>query len=355
MRLQDEKGGLSETNAERQIRNRRKNNPEDVVRVLTEEDGIEPHFSFPKAKDAVWVKGLSEQDERDEIESLKRKERKKEEKMKGKFLVIPLGRNWLLYPNLIGLLFVVMMLKELCSYLFFCNSYRSLTPLDRSEELGFISSPDAFFTLMKRRGEGPVDFFFRVFPIIFSFPMLVGSLYALSLAIKVGFSTQHFSALCGVGCSLLYFLAGAAQFYISSFSTAYLFSISGVDQGFSTPRKAAAYEVAVDLLSLYYLAMVVKHILPLISLILVSPSVALAMGKPYLSKWFRALLSIPLFFWSLYLLSFVFPDEVVDTISPFISLTLVYSATLGSWGAFIVICLRHKEFEIPFFSPPVTQ
>lgn len=355
MSFLDKKDGLPQTDVEKQIRNRRKNSVEEVVRVLTEEDGIQSHFSFPKAKDAVWVNGLSEKDEREEIEFLNRMEKKKEEEMKGKFLVIPLGRNWLLYPNLIGVLFVIMMLRELCNNLFFRNLHSSFTPLDRSEELGFISSPDAFFTLMKRRGEGLVEFFFRVFPIIYSFPMLIGSLYAISLAIQVGFSTHHFSALCGVGCSLLYFLAGAAQFYIASFSTSYLFSISAMDQGSSMAGKAAAYEVAVDLLSLYYLAMVVKYILPLISLILISPSVGLAMGKPYLSKWFRALLSIPLFFWSLYLLSFVFAEEVIEAIAPFISLTVVYSATLGSWGAFIVMCLRHKEFEIPFFSPPVIQ
>lgn len=353
MNPQIEQRSDGQTDESGQLRNRKKSSREPIVRFLSEDD---PEFlsflSHPKAKDAVWVKGLSEQDELEEIEFLKMAKRAKEEKA-AKFLVVPLGRDWLCYPNILGVAFVVVLLASLFNDFFLHGTVNSSSQLNRQDEIQYIYSTDTFFPLMKRRGEGVVEFFFRVSPIISSFPMLFASLYALCLALIVGISTHHFSALCGVGCAVLYFLAATSQYYITSSTAGYLFRVSAMNKGSTKVRESSFTDVAEELLALYYLTMIVKYLSPMISVILVCPSVALAMGRFRLSRPLCGFLSIPLFLCCGHLFSPLFSNTVEGIRSPFISLTLVYGAMLVSWGAFIWLCLRHKNFELPYFSPPI--
>lgn len=337
------------------LRNRKKEGSrEPIVRVLSEKEcDLASYFSCPKSKDAVWVNGLSPQDEIDEIEFIKEDRRRKEEKA-AKILVIALGKNWLLYPNIIGFFFLGVLLVRICILLFSHDCVSSFTQSNELEEVHFIYSSETFFPLSKQRGEGIVEFFFRVAPILCPLPVLFASLYALCLTLQVGLSTHHFSALCALGCAVLYFLAAGSQYYAISSTAASLSSSTSVRGGHTRGRNAPFKDVPEELLSLYYLLMIVKYMSLLISLILVSPSVAMAMGKAHFAWLFRALLAIPLLIWCVYLFSPLISSEFENS-PPVIHLSTVYGIMLVSWGTFICMCIRHKKFELPFFSPFILE
>lgn len=330
-------GSMSEFSVEPEVKVNDDRAPEEEV------DGTEDHrepsvhvlydvlsyfkFRIPKCKDAVWVKGLTKEDEEYAIQQLQLEEYQKEASKLAKLFVLPLGSAWLRYPNIVGFLFLAVMAYEL-----------AFPAQEVLQELVLCSSVENLMPLGIRRGESFMTLFYRIAPSILSPGWLAAATYALTISFRVGLSTHHFRALCAFGAALLYPFAVIAQFYI-------IFSGAFRDSKQSTETDILFF--------MYYSCVVIKMFSPIVAVILVYPAVALAMSdmSRLISTGLQFMTLLPL----LALLWYIGVDGNfnVEKDAWLGSISVVYLTTLISWGTVLVKCFCQSTFEIPVIVPPV--
>eukprot|EP00796_Vickermania_ingenoplastis_P008643 gene8643-6072_t len=273
----------------------------------------------PKSKDAIWVRGLSREDEEAAIEQLRQDEMRRQEALLPQFMVMQLGKKWLWYPNIAGLLFVIAMI---------------LSPRGAGtiEELRIASTYETVRPLIQRRGESLVGCFSRTAPVLLCPASLTAALYAATLAITVAVSTHHFPALCSVGAAGLYVVGLISQYCL-------LF------QGFRSLGPKPSDTDLEMVLCIFYAATVVKAAGPLVALALVQRTVGLTTRSSYTAVM-KGLMLLP----PVTLLGMLASSHLGLGLP--VNQDVLYGVTLVSWGVFWWRCTRQKDYELPIVIPP---
>lgn len=292
--------------------------PEPEVNIVTD---VFSYFSlrFPKSRDAVWVRGLSYEEEEETIAELRSKSERSNQ-TSGIF-VVPLGENWLYSANFTGLLALV-------------ASIWLLLVADSTDEICASENVDCFLRFSRRRGETSPSHVYRLCGrFLILLPL---SLYVVFLSYVVGVSTHHFTSLCAMGVAALYFCALIVQYVLLS---------DGISQGFVDD------ETEIDvILFLFYFATMVKLASPIVALLLVAQTVGVAMNKHRSIRVVKKILITPL----ILLLLAVGEGVMVERLMLSIRMLWIYWSIILSFSSFILTCIAYgkfNSFEIPVFIP----
>lgn len=286
---------------------------------------------FVKPKEAKWVRGLendapvrSTDEALIDFQSRKAQEGIKFDE-KGAFL--PLPQSWLYYPNAVGIWFVAATIRLLWQML------RDTSSITYDELYGF--TPTSWGSLgpqLKSKEEGYFTFLCRILPFLLPMPLTIGAVYAFSLALRVALTAHQFLPFCGVGVALLYVVAVAAQYFFMATRLSLLSRVTG--EVYDEEIEGKAISLLVEA------AAMIKLAAPTLTVLLVYPTVSLAMKK----RWYAPLnfvLSIPL----MALVAMTASSAGLISIS-FLSQPLWLIITAISWGVFIITCVQQTSYEL---------
>ncbi|CAJ1028515.1 hypothetical protein Q4I32_005223 [Leishmania shawi] len=311
--------GASESNIYT-ARPRWSHDDDDSVSVVQSTHDYTQRIFKTKPQSAQWVRGLAEDGEEDYPTGGFRRRRANihkweelddtlDEALQVTAHAETWRRQWLLYPNILAIAYLCLIFV------------RMMKGLHRSYRLDYPTTPWQLELYGRRYGENGVSFLMRVC-VPLAIPHAVGAAYTLSLTYIIGGAARRFTALCGVGLSLL---SMGALFTQSSL----LFACCGLSP------YSQRWECDLPFV-LHHVCSAIRVLCPLLAVWCVAPVLDQLRGCGY--RW-RCVLAVPCVMALACLAS-----SLYDEVPSHRMLDLAHISVLIAWPLFVKSCWKQKRF-----------
>ncbi|KAG5474593.1 hypothetical protein LSCM4_03766 [Leishmania orientalis] len=218
-------------------------------------------------------------------------------------------QQWLFYPNALAIAYLCLMVV------------RMVNGLHRSYRLDYPATPWQLELYGRRYGENGVSFLMRVF-VPLAGPHAVGAAYTLSLTYMIGGAAHKFTALCGVGLSLV---SMGALFTQSSL----LFACCGISSSHHDWKCDVPF-------ILHHVCSAIRVLCPLLAAWCVSPVLDQVWGCGY--RW-RCVLAVPCVMALACLASSLYDEAPSQRM-----LDVAHMSVVLTWPPFVKSCWKQKRF-----------